>query len=443
MLEKAREHIAAHLPRRSTPIVVAASAGVDSMVLLSLLIELSYSNIHVVHIHHGLRTEADLDVVLLEKYAEQHKLTLHVEYRDVQAEAMKNKSNMENTGRTVRYTILENIRSTLTAPWILLGHHQNDLVESQLMHIMRGSDLFGLVGFRSSDSTRHILRPLRSHSKNDILQYAQYHSLRWNEDISNADTRFKRNHLRRHIMPQLQKQFPDILQNMEELSTHTSSILDRIYGNLVSKLGQHFEQQESWSIDKLALCTPEELSYALLWLLRFWKPGSTYTSSSLIPRALELTTVQSGKAIQLTKDFTLQRSFDEIHISRPKKIPHSAIQFASIPEHISFADVHIHFTRERNPTSNILCPISLLENGFAIRTRQSGDKLSYRSQGVLFHKPLKKYLSEQKIPMNKRDTLPLVVDTTTGEIVAILDNSIYYRHPKVDTDTDIITLVVT
>lgn len=443
MLERAQDCVKKYIPLLDTPLVVAVSGGVDSMLLVSLLLHAGYSHIHIAHVHHGLREEAAQDLSFVKSFAADHGIQLHVRHVDIAQEAKQAKDNIENTGRKARYVFLEEVRQKTNAEWILLGHHLDDLAESQLLHTQRGSGLFGLVGFEEADARRHVLRPLRSYNKQELLSVAKDMQLAWREDISNQNITFRRNELRHITIPKLKERFPTFLADMLDISNNASAILSQLYTKIEYYLGKDFEKKRSWPLASWVACSEEERSYALLWLLRSWRPGSNYTEKTILPRAKELVLIQSGKVIQLTKDFALRRSFYHIDILDTSQEKLQSRKVDKLPAKLPIDGFTIHFIKGEDPISNIVAPISLLKDGFTIRGRKSGDTLAFSHEGTIFHKSVKKFLVEKKIPVDKRDNLPMLVSNKSQEIVAILSQDTYYRHPEVSTADNIVTIHIT
>ena len=174
--------------------VVAVSGGVDSMVLLDLLLTVPELYLVVAHLDHGIRKDSRQDRILVETTARMHNLPF--EYR----EARLSRSVSEADARKVRYDFLDAVRQQYGAQAIITAHHQDDVIETAFLNLLRGTGRKGLSSLRSSDK---ILRPLLQASKQDIREYAKENAIRWREDSTNQDERYLRNFVRLSLIPQL------------------------------------------------------------------------------------------------------------------------------------------------------------------------------------------------------------------------------------------------
>jgi tRNA(Ile)-lysidine synthase len=126
---------------------------------------------------------------------------------DIKALAADSGLGLEETGRKVRYSFLERIRQTQNADWIVTGHHLGDLAEDILLRLIRGTAWPGLGGMKAKTDNR-ILRPLLLVDKRDLLRLLQSLHIDWQEDESNQDTSFRRNRIRKEIIPVLLEENP-------------------------------------------------------------------------------------------------------------------------------------------------------------------------------------------------------------------------------------------
>lgn len=186
--------------------IVAVSGGVDSVVLLDLLVHKKDLRLIVAHFDHGIREDSASDRQFVEQLA--NKYGLSFEY----AEGNLGPKVSEATARTARYNFLHRVRGKYQADAIITAHHQDDLLETILLNLLRGT---GRKGITSLGDTGQLMRPLLFAGKNEITKYAQKRNLKWREDSTNADTSYLRNKIRAEIIPKLSKE-----QRQELLSIH-------------------------------------------------------------------------------------------------------------------------------------------------------------------------------------------------------------------------------
>lgn len=174
--------------------IVAVSGGVDSVALLHMLHRRSPHDLIVAHVDHGIRPDSADDARFVEELAR----TYDLPFVSTRLELGPNAS--EAAARHARYKWLHSIKAAHGADAIVTAHHQDDVLETIILNLMRGTGWRGLASLRSTDD-RH--RPLLTVPKATLTRYAIDHRLEWREDSTNHDTRYTRNYIRHLIMPRL------------------------------------------------------------------------------------------------------------------------------------------------------------------------------------------------------------------------------------------------
>lgn len=172
--------------------VVGVSGGVDSMVLLDLMRQRPGAELIIAHFDHGIRPDSVEDRKLVGQYAGRYQIPF------VYDEGHLGPRVNEASAREARYAFLRKVAEATNAKAIMTAHHQDDVLETALINMLRGTGRRGLTSLRSTDG---IMRPLLPYNKQQILDYAQNHAIPWNEDSTNSDTRYLRNHLRHNVIP--------------------------------------------------------------------------------------------------------------------------------------------------------------------------------------------------------------------------------------------------
>jgi len=220
-----REH---RMLREGQRLIVAVSGGPDSMVLLHMLQYLApryHLNIHVAHLHHGLRgRDADRDELFVRNYCKEHRLPFVAERVDVRALAAKKSLSLETAARMARYAFLRRCAKKISADTIALGHHADDQVETFLMRLVRGAGVRGLRGMLPvrSEGDVTIIRPLLCLWRSEILSRAKEFGIRYRIDRSNADVQFLRNRVRRRLIKYLEKNYSP---NVREVVRRSAELL--------------------------------------------------------------------------------------------------------------------------------------------------------------------------------------------------------------------------
>ena len=179
------------------------------MVLLDVLAKQTGLTLVVAHYDHGIRSDAQLDRELVQRAAQHYGLNFVYDEGHLGAGAS------EQTARNARYAFLRKVKQASKARAIITAHHQDDLIETALLNMLRGTRRRGLTSLKSTDE---IIRPLLTTPKSVLVNYAATHKLIWHEDSTNSDARYLRNHVRQTITARMSSAqraaFLELLQNL-------------------------------------------------------------------------------------------------------------------------------------------------------------------------------------------------------------------------------------
>lgn len=173
-------------------LLVAVSGGVDSVVLLDILVKSDRYDLIVAHFDHGIRQDSAADARFVEGLAAQYGLSFVGKREELGSDAS------EERARSARYGFLFDEAKKLDAT-VATAHHLDDVVESIAINMVRGTGWRGLAVLGRAG----VVRPLISKTKTEIRQYALNHRLEWVEDVTNADDKYLRNRLRKLISDRL------------------------------------------------------------------------------------------------------------------------------------------------------------------------------------------------------------------------------------------------
>jgi len=209
--------------------VVAVSGGVDSIAMLDMLCKLPEREFIVAHVHHGIRDDAVEDQNLVRRVAMSHNLVFETIELNLGAGAS------EALARARRYDFLRHVQEKYVAQAVITAHHRDDLIETAIINMMRGTGWRGLSSLRSRPG---LLRPLLHVPKCELVEHARLQELAWREDSTNRDESYARNFVRHSIVPQL-----------------SSSTLEKLYQNIVrqNELTEYIEDEIAMWLDKHAL----------------------------------------------------------------------------------------------------------------------------------------------------------------------------------------------
>jgi len=246
------------LPVGVHSVVVAVSGGVDSVVLLHLLHQVATDRnltLHVVHLNHCIRPDADGDALFVEDLCHRLSIRCHNISCDIPELARRERISLEMAGRLERRRLLEEFAATTGAQLIALGHHHDDQVETLLQRLIRGTGVSGLSGMSVLDDIWW--RPFLSSSRSQLLDYACRQSLVWREDESNQDRDFVRNRLRHQIVPLLKEVNPQFGARLVALSHQVAAEEDFWH----DQISTHFPQILASAEDGLRLLRPQLLFF--------------------------------------------------------------------------------------------------------------------------------------------------------------------------------------
>lgn len=271
--------------------VLGVSGGVDSMVLLDIMRQRPGTKLIVAHYDHGIRPDSSEDRKLVEAIAKRHRLSF-----------VHDRGNLgpyvsEATARDARYHFLKHVQMVSGAKAIMTAHHQDDVLETAIINMLRGSGRRGLTSLRNTDG---IIRPLLPYNKSQIHDYATDHALAWHEDSTNQDVKYLRNYVRHKVLPKFSDgQKAQLLILIDQLSDINDK-LDIHLINLMHTQPALNQIDRQWFIH-----LPHEVCKEVLhtWLRRH---GVKNMSKRTIERLLvSMKTARPGSQIDIDKGHTL------------------------------------------------------------------------------------------------------------------------------------------
>lgn len=235
-MEVSAKWIEGHLRQleASPPFLVAVSGGVDSMVLLHLMSQLSFP-FSAVHCNFQLRGEAsDLDAQLVGDQCKLYGIKLYIKKFSTLEYAEQHQLSIQEAARDIRYKWFEELINTTPADHLLTAHHLDDQLETILWHLSRGTGFKGLLGIPQQRGP--FLRPLLGYTKAEIKDYAAMHQIVYREDLSNQEDKYRRNFIRQHLVPPF-----------KELNANWAATLERTLQQLKESAKLHQWALQEWS----------------------------------------------------------------------------------------------------------------------------------------------------------------------------------------------------
>lgn len=399
-------------------IVVGCSTGPDSMALVDMLLKIKNKynlSLIIAHVNHNVREESYEEAEYLKKYCEDNNLIFESmiieQYGD---------DNFHNEARNIRYTFFENLVNKYEADYLMTAHHGDDLTETVLMRLVRGSNLSGYGGFRSiidMDGYK-IVRPLIYYTKKELEEYDLENDVKYYIDSSNDKDKYTRNRYRKYILPFLKEEEKDVhlkFLKFSNLLNDASKFIDKVRNRAISRV----IVDDKIIIDKF-LEEDEFIQKEILYYLlsEFYQDDLILVGDKHINIILELIKGSRANAfINLPNDVLARKNYNLFELVRETEVISSyEIEFdnyAMLPNNHS-----IELIDETLDNSNNICRLdsSEITLPLIIRTRRFGDKIKVK--GLNGSKKIKDIFIDKKVPLNKRDIWPIVLDSK-GNVVWI------------------------
>jgi len=224
ILSTVRQTIATHrMLATGDSVLIAVSGGPDSVTLAHVLHTLAPEyrlRLAIAHLNHGLRKiESDRDADFVADCARGLGFPCYTEKKDVRRFQQSDHLSLEEAARKIRYGFFNEIATRYGFNKIAIGHHSNDNAELVLMNLLRGSGPLGLSGIVPVRDGK-IIRPLINLKRYDIIEYITEKKIHFVIDASNADLSFRRNRIRHHLIPELEKSYNSgIIETLNRLGT--------------------------------------------------------------------------------------------------------------------------------------------------------------------------------------------------------------------------------
>lgn len=385
-------------------VVVGVSGGPDSMALLELVSTLKIKVI-CAHVNHNVRKESYDEAIMVENFCKEKNIIfekLLIENYD--------KENFHLDARKKRYKFYENLMKKYSAKYLLTAHHGDDLMETILMRIVRGSSLKGYAGFSKLEQrdNYYIFRPLITKTKKEILDYVISKNIPYAIDASNEKDVYTRNRFRKYILPCLKKENKNVHLKFYNLSEEMKEANDFLEKETILKLDECFKNEKLnlklFNTYHIAI-KKNILNYILL---NIYKNDINLITSEHLKQILSMT--KANAIIDLPKGVKMVKSYDYITFEKVKITENYRIKIEGEVQLPNGKCIKV--LKSVNETSNNVIKLSKKDVVFPlyVRNRKNGDKIILKGSG--YNKKVKDILINEKIPLKDRDTIPVLVDST-------------------------------
>lgn len=397
-------------------VVVAVSGGPDSMSLLHYINSLKHEfdlTVVCAHVNHNVRKESASEKEYLEKYCNLNGIIFESMIIEEYGE-----DNFHNEARSKRYRYFEEIVKKYNSAYLFTAHHADDLIETILMRIARGSTIHGYAGFSKvvDMGNYRIVRPFIEYTKEELLNYCNKNKIKFATDASNEKDVYTRNRYRKYVLPFLKSEDPNIHEKFMKFSNTLFMYDDYINKQLELVINEVYKQ-DTINVDKFL-----KLDYVLQNKLINRVLESIYQDDLMLITDVHvnliINLIHSSKPnsyIYLPNNIKAVRSYDIVSFVFEESIANS--YDVEILEHVNLPNgMNISIVDKCNDNSNFVCRFSSNDVVFPlhVRTRVIGDKMEVK--GMIGRKKINDIFIDEKISTHDRDLWPIVVDST-GKIV--------------------------
>lgn len=404
-MKEVKEFINKEVATNST-LVVACSGGPDSMALLSLVNEVKEAkNLKIIcaHVNHKIRIESDEEEIFVKKYAEK----IGVNFEIIHFDEFQNNKFTEELARKKRYNFFKNLILKYQANYLLTAHHGDDLIETILMRITRGSNLSGYAGIKrkKEESGYTLLRPLLTVTKKDIIKYNEDNNIPYVTDKSNDCLEYTRNRYRHKILPFLknedQKVHEKFLQFNLELNNYVNFVNEYIKNN-------EFLVDNKVDINKLKNESDFIKSKTIELMIKEVQKEDTLDISNAGIKEIMKIMDSDNKSVDLNNGYQCFKDYNYLKIKK-KNDKVSSFNYVlnnNIYENDWLIRTDLKSVNDTN--FEIRLNSSELSMPLIVRNRKDGDRIKVKNLNG--SKKLNDIFIDEKISKEKRDMYPIVVD---------------------------------
>ena len=387
-------------------LIVGVSAGPDSMALLHMVKNNTDKIIVCVHINHNVRKESNQEEKYLKEYCNKNSILF-----ETMKIASYNNNNFEDEARQKRYAFYEQVLKKYKSHTLLLAHHGDDLIETIIMKIIRGSNLEGYAGIkmRSKQKDYWIIRPLLNMTKEDILKYNKENNIKYYLDKSNDDKTYTRNRIRAEILPLLKKEDTLIHQKFLKYSNTLQEYYNYIEDVTTKKIKTKYKNNiiDITSFNKEHPFIQKNIIFYIL--------SNIYDNKSNIIKDKHIDDIialannnKPNLTINLPHNYVAIKSYNKIIFEKKKdKEENYKIVF---DKECKIGNIVIKKVNKIDTNGNDVCRLNSnnITLPLYLRNKKSGDYISlFNTNGT---KKIKDIFIDSKLSKNIRDNYPLLVD---------------------------------
>ena len=393
-------------------IIVGFSGGADSVCLLHILNELKdvlgYS-LKAVHINHGIRgDEADADEDFAKNFCLKFKIPFESFGFNCVEEAKKNKESLEECGRRLRYESFNKLCGKNSK--IATAHNVNDNAETIIFNIARGTSIKGLCGIPFTRD--NIIRPLLNCSRQEIECYCKVHGLSFVTDSTNMSVEYSRNKIRHLILPVLEELNPSCLSSFIALSDNARQVTEFLKYNSDNLLLE--SKIDDFTYNRSVLLNADKAIVTEMLCSEFYVYSNLLLDSKKANNLYEL--INKCGRLQLYGNIFAEVKKNYLRFYRVESIvlnDNIEISYFPFKAEMGHYSLKLEKISDNSKIVNHFNMVDMIDynsisGNLVLRTRKAGDKFTFPKRNVT--KSLKKLFTEENIPIEIRETIPVISD---------------------------------
>ena len=391
-------------------VVVAVSGGPDSMLLLNLLLKIRDKKkleIICAHVNHGVRKASEKEKKFVENFCENNKVIF--EYSKIN---LKKRGNFHHEARKLRYHFLNHVVYKYKAQVLMTAHHGDDLIETILMKISRGSTLKGYLGFNEITKINgyFIFRPLISVDKKEILKYCKEEHIKYVTDKSNFKEKYKRNRYRKYILPFLKKEDKNIHEKFLKYNETIKEIVEYFDVVIENKMSYMVED----GVLNIELFNKEYLAIKKAILQKMIENAYEEKITDINQNHIEqiiamIDSKKTNSSINLPNDFVVFKDYGQLIFGFKKEKKEYKYLLEKEIEIPAGFFLKVDGSEESKSNYFIRLNSQEIKMPLYVRNRKKGDKISIK--GLDGTKKVSDVFINEKVSNLKRDSWPLLVDS--------------------------------
>jgi len=407
MIDDFQKYIASNnLCLKDDTILLGVSGGIDSIVMMHLFRLAGYKMV-LAHCNFQLRDEeSDYDEDFVLALAENYQIPIHNVHFNTREVAEKEGISIQMAARDLRYEWFEELRKKYQYDYIAIAHNKNDLIETFLINLTRGTGIKGLTGIKEKSGA--IIRPLLFASRKNIEDFCHSNNFEYREDSSNKTTKYSRNLIRHEIIPAFESINPSFIDTMTENISKLKNT-EKIYFNTIQKLRADIAVEKNrkiyFAIEPLKKLEPIET-----YLFEFLSPyGFSITQVNDIIASLE--GIPGKKFLSPTHRMIKDRNeliLEEISLARTKPFfIEEATEYIEHPVYLTLDKIEKTEDFIINTQKNIAqLDYDKLEFPLTIRKWKTGDY--FMPLGMKNLKKVSDFFIDQKIPIPEKENVWII-----------------------------------